>query len=230
MLYGVFHGDLHGGNLLVEPGGRTVLFDFGITGRLAEPQRLAFLRLLLAGTAGDVKGQLAALRDLGAFPVDTDLAAVFQDLELDQPVKDPTQMSATEMVDELQGLVSKLLGYGAQAPKDLMLFVKNLMFLDGSIATLAPDLDLFAEVESIALMFATKHGEQIMAQLGLEQQKDWTPDLTGVKASFGLDESTEHLTHRELQARRAEVREKFTGQRRSRASSRSRSRSRRPRP
>ena len=29
-----------------------------------------------------------------------------------------------------------------------MLFVKNLMFLDGAIATLAPDLDLFAEVEA----------------------------------------------------------------------------------
>jgi hypothetical protein len=79
---------------------------------------------------------------------------------------------------------------------------------------LAPDLDLFAEVESIALMFATKHGEQIMAQLGLEQQQDWAPDLSGVKASFGLDEATEHLTHRELQARRAQVREKFEGRRR----------------
>jgi ubiquinone biosynthesis protein len=109
----------------------------------------------------------------------------------------------------MQRSVKTLLALGAKLPKELMLFVKNLMFLDGSIATLAPDLDLFAEVESIALMFATKHGERIMAQLGLEQQADWTPDLSGVKASFGLDESAEHLTHRELQARRAEVREKF---------------------
>src|SRR6476659_10057228 len=36
MLYGVFHGDLHGGNLMVQPDGRTVLIDFGITGRLDE--------------------------------------------------------------------------------------------------------------------------------------------------------------------------------------------------
>ena len=46
LIYGVFHGDLHGGNLVVQPDGRTALFDFGITGRLDEPQRLAFLRLL----------------------------------------------------------------------------------------------------------------------------------------------------------------------------------------
>ena len=75
MIYGVFHGDLHGGNLVVQPDGRTALFDFGITGRLDEPQRLAFLRLLVFGTTGDVRGQLVALRDLGAFPPDVDLDA-----------------------------------------------------------------------------------------------------------------------------------------------------------
>jgi len=122
----------------------------------------------------------------------------------------------------MQRSVKTLLALGAKLPKELMLFVKNLMFLDGSIATLAPDLDLFTEVESIALMFATKHGEQIMAQLGLEQTADWTPDLSGVKASFGLDESTEHLTHRELQERRAQVREKFEDRDRQRTSRRTR--------
>jgi len=168
MLYGVFHGDLHGGNLLVEADGRTVLFDFGITGRLTEPQRLAFLRLLLTGTAGDVKGQIAALRDLGAFPSDTDLDAVFIDLELDQPVKDPTQMSATEMVDELQELVKKLLGYGARAPKELMLFVKNLMFLNAATAALAPDLDLIEEIVHIHQYFITHHGDRLARELGLD--------------------------------------------------------------
>ena len=38
MLHGVFHGDLHGGNLFVLPDGRTALLDFGITGRLDETQ------------------------------------------------------------------------------------------------------------------------------------------------------------------------------------------------
>jgi hypothetical protein len=60
-------------------------------------------------------------------------------------------------------------------------------------------------------MFAQKHGERIMAQLGLEQELNWQPDMSSVKAGFGLDDSTEHLTHRELQARRAQVRGKFEG-------------------
>ncbi|HEX4174418.1 MAG TPA: AarF/UbiB family protein [Acidimicrobiales bacterium] len=209
MMHGIFHGDLHGGNLFVLPSGKIALLDFGITGRLTEAKRLALLSLLVGASNADIPTQVAALRDLGAFPDDVDVSSVIEQLGLDRPPIDPTQLTADELVGEMQRSVKTLLALGAKLPKELMLFVKNLMFLDGAIATLAPDLDLFAEVESIALMFATKHGEQIMAQLGLEQQTDWAPDLSGVKASFGLDDSTEHLTHRDLQARRAEVRGKF---------------------
>jgi ubiquinone biosynthesis protein len=209
MMHGIFHGDLHGGNLFVLPSGKIALLDFGITGRLTEAKRLALLSLLVGASNADLPAQVAALRDLGAFPDDVDVSEVIDQLGLDRPPIDPTQLTADELVGEMQRSVKTLLALGAKLPKELMLFVKNLMFLDGAIATLAPDLDLFAEVESIALLFATKHGEQIMAQLGMAHQADWTPDLSGVKASFGLDESTEHLTHRELQERRAEVREKF---------------------
>jgi ubiquinone biosynthesis protein len=201
MIHGVFHGDLHGGNLLVQPSGRTVLFDFGITGRLAEPQRLAFLRLLISGTAGDLMGQLAALRDLGAFPTDTDLGAVFRDLELDQPVKDPTQMSADELVGQMQELVKKLLGYGARAPKELMLFVKNLMFLNAATATLAPDLDLLGEIAHVNAYFIEHHGARLARELGLDPRHT-AVDLDAVKASFLVPPEVERLTFRDLQERR----------------------------
>ena len=45
-----------------------------------------------------------------------------------------------------------------------MLFVKNMVFLDGAIATLAPDLDLFAEIADISMYFANTHGERIAAE------------------------------------------------------------------
>jgi ubiquinone biosynthesis protein len=222
MMHGIFHGDLHGGNLFVLPSGKIALLDFGITGRLTETKRLALLSLLVGASNADLATQVAALRDLGAFPDDVDVDQVIEQLGLDRPPIDPTQLTPDELVAEMQRSVKTLLALGARLPKELMLFVKNLMFLDGAIATLAPDLDLFAEVEAIALMFATKHGERIMSQLGLEQQADWTPDLSGVKASFGLDESTERLTHRELQERRAQVREKFEERGQARGRSRGR--------
>ena len=89
MIFGVFHGDLHGGNLFVLPDGRTALLDFGIVGRLTSERRLAFLRMMVCATTNDAKGQLAAIRDLGALPADTDLDLVMHDLRLDQAADRP---------------------------------------------------------------------------------------------------------------------------------------------
>ncbi len=201
MIHGVFHGDLHGGNLFVLHDGRTALLDFGIVARLSQERRLAFLRLMLGATTNDVKGQMAALRDLGALPHDTDLDAVITDLGLDRPPIDPTTLTGDEMVKEVQRVVKALLGYGARLPKELMLYVKNMVFLDGAIARLAPDLDLLAEVTNISMMFAQRHGQRIATELGLAST-EIEFDFDGVKAGFGLDAAVDSLTYRELQERR----------------------------
>ncbi len=201
MIHGVFHGDLHGGNLFVQPDGRTALFDFGITGRLDETKRRAFLRLLMTGMTSDVRGQLAAIRDLGALPSDTDLDQVIADLGLDQAPLDPTSLTPEELIKELQGFVKQLLGYGAKLPKELMLYVKNMVFVDAAIGTLAPDLDLFAEVTHIATYFATTHGQQLAAEMGMPAEH-YEVDLTSFKDSLGVDRSLETITYNDLRQRR----------------------------
>jgi len=213
MLFGVFHGDLHGGNLFVLADNRVALLDYGITGRLDETRRLAFLRLLIGGTVNDIHLQLAALRDLGALPPDADLDEVIRELGLDKPVADPTKMSADELVAQIRDLAKSLLAMGARMPKELMLFVKDLLFLDGAIATLAPDVDIFAELTAIATYFATHHGERIAADIGLDPRR-MSVDLDGLRASMGLDPAVTSITHRELEARRATIRGRFEERRR----------------
>jgi ubiquinone biosynthesis protein len=91
-------------------------------------------------------------------------------------------------------------------PKELMLYVKNLVFLDGAIARLAPDLDILAEIATISVTFAQRHGAQLGRELGIGAVE---LDLDGVKAGFGLDPGTERLTHRDLQARRAVIQQRM---------------------
>ena len=201
MIHGIFHGDLHGGNLFVLEDGRTALLDFGIVARLSDDRRLAFLRLMLSATTNDILGQMAALRDLGALPRDTDLDAVISDLGLDQPTIDPTTLTGEQMVAEVQRVIKALLGYGARLPKELMLYVKNMVFLDGAIARLAPDLDILGEVASISLLFANKHGERLGRELGVDPTSVEF-DMSGVKATLGLDSDVERITYKDLQARR----------------------------
>jgi len=208
IIEGIFHGDLHGGNLFVLPDGKVALLDFGITGRMDERQRRAFLRLMLGATVNDVHMQISALCDLGALPSDTDIDAVIKDLGLDGPGIDPTTADPDEMIKEVQKIVKMLLGYGARMPKELMLYVKNLMFLDGAISRLAPDLDIFAEITQISMYFVQTHGEKLFAEVGFDPSA-FEIDLTGVKDSIGLDRSVDRFTYRDLQERRELIKSRF---------------------
>jgi len=90
-----------------------------------------------------------------------------------------------------------------------MLYVKNLVFLDGAIAVLAPDLDLVAEVTSLSTGIATTHGERFAAELGVEPGS-FAVDEAAIRASFGIvDDSTEHVTYSELRRRREVIRKRL---------------------
>ena len=129
------------------------------------------------------------------------LDAVVTDLGLDQAPLDPTALTPEELITELQRFVKQMLGYGASLPKELMLFVKNMMFVDAAIGTLAPDLDLFGEVAHIATYFAQNHGQRLAAEMGTAGQA-FGVDLTSFKDSLGVDRDLETITYTDLQARR----------------------------
>src|SRR5262249_32095225 len=121
-------------------------------------------------------------------------------LKLDQPVKDPTTMSAEELIAELGDITRKLLEYGARIPKELMLFVKNLIFLNSATATLAPDVDILAEITQVYLYFAQHHGEQIMRDTGVDPTHAAIA-LEAARAGLGWRGEVDSLTFRELQQR-----------------------------
>ena len=147
----------------------------------------------------DLNGLITAL-GLPALP-SIPVQAVIADLNLGGPVIDPTTLSGEELVKEVQRVVKALLGYGARMPKELMLYVKNMVFLDGAIAKLAPDLDLLAEVANISMLFAQRHGERLGRELGIDHTSVEI-NLDSVKASLGVDASTNSMTYRDLQKRR----------------------------
>jgi ubiquinone biosynthesis protein len=209
MVHGIFHGDLHGGNLFITEDGRIALLDFGITARMTELERTAFLRLMISGAMGDVRGQITAFRDLGALPPDTDIDDVIRELRLDQQPIDPTTLTQEELVGELQRIIKALLGMGARLPKILMLYVKNLVFLDAAIANLAPDLDLIGEFARLSTYLATTHGDRLAAEIGVSAE-EFRVDEAAIKAGFGIvDDGASAVTYRDLQQRREVIRRRL---------------------
>ena len=119
-------------------------------------------------------------------------------------------MSGEELVREIQALLKGLLKQGARLPKQLMLYVKNMIFFDGAITRLAPDLDIFAEFARIYTYFAEHHAEQISRDIGFDP-RGMPLDLEGVKRSFGLENDVGSLTQRELLERREIIQKRLEG-------------------
>jgi ubiquinone biosynthesis protein len=133
---------------------------------------------------------------------------VIHDLGLDRPAVDPTTLSADEMVEELREVTKALLGYGARLPKELMLFIKDILFLNGAMATMAPDVDILGEILAVVTYFNEHHGEQIARDVGVELAR--TPvDLDGYRAAMGFPDESEPITFQDLQERRELIRRRL---------------------
>src|SRR5262249_53090669 len=65
LVHGFFHGDPHPGNILVQPGPRLVLLDFGLAKALPADFRAAIVRLTMAIMSGQPSDVAAAFRALG---------------------------------------------------------------------------------------------------------------------------------------------------------------------
>ena len=106
MIDGIFHGDLHGGNLLVLPDGRTGLLDYGIVGRLSEPRRDGVPAADGVGARRTTSRarwrRCATSARCRRTPTSQ---AVIRDLGLDQAPVDPTTLTGDEMVKEVQRVV-----------------------------------------------------------------------------------------------------------------------------
>jgi ubiquinone biosynthesis protein len=164
LMYGVFHGDLHAGNVLIDGGDRFALVDFGICGRIDAEQRAALVRFLLAFAEMDAKAQLIALEPFGAIPPDADIDALAIPLQAEIERIDPRAGNRLTF-DELGAVVGRVLtilsASGFRAPKDLVLFFKNLLYLSSFTASVAPNADLLAQIDPVMRHLTAKYPQAV---------------------------------------------------------------------
>ena len=207
-LHGIFHGDFHAGNLFIGEQGAIGLVDYGMVGRLDHERRISFLRYVTGLMSGDVRTQVSAVRDLGAFPPDADIEDLIQKLQLERVDFDPLQLTEEQFVSEFQTLLKELLASGARIPKELMLFVKNFAYLASFIQKMDPEMDLLGEFSAISAGFLTKHGFRVSAELGLAVQ-DLEVSESSFRRAAGIRDDVEVLTWRDLSNRREEMKDRL---------------------
>ena len=144
--HGLFHGDVHAGNLFVTPRGEIAFLDFGIMGRLDDRTRLvlrqALPALLIEGDFGTI---LRSVFDLGAAtePVDLEQAAEdFRDLFEPIATMPLAQISYGDLLGRILHLATR---YHVVLPRDLVLVVKQLLYFERYAKQLAPNYQLLAD-------------------------------------------------------------------------------------
>ena len=162
--HGLFHGDLHAGNLYVDPDGKIVFFDFGIMGRV-DPRTRWLLRelvyallvtkdhaaagkiVVLMGAVGTVKPEGQAAKDLAAFatPLTT---------------KSLGELGYAEIGKQLSALAD---AYDVTLPRELVLIGKQFLYVERYMKLLAPKWQMMSD-----------------------------PQLTGYFANFMVEVSREH--------------------------------------
>lgn len=208
---GVFHGDFHAGNVFIDtdgtpPGQPPVigLVDFGITGRLEGPKRVAFLRYVVGLLTGDLQSQIAGMIDLGAFGPDSNPERVIEDLRLDRPGFDPLELTEDEFTAEFRALISGLLANGARIPKELMLFIKNFAYLCSVTGELEPEMEVLAQFERIASSFFARNGVRMATEIGFSPAPD-DVDERIIRQAMGISPRHERVTWRLIRGRRTDL-------------------------
>ena len=170
MIYGVFHGDLHAGNVLIAPDGQFSLVDMGIVGRITAEQRASLVRFMIAFASDDIRGQIESMREFGAIGPDADIDAMVEDArgarrvaaDGDPRRTDERELRGVRRRDRRRSSACSR-GAGFVAPKELVLFFKNTLYLNGFAAALAPDLNLFDEIQPVFTYFTSKYAEAMSA-------------------------------------------------------------------
>ncbi|MCX7620760.1 MAG: AarF/UbiB family protein, partial [Acidimicrobiales bacterium] len=139
LVHGVFHGDLHAGNLRVDPQGRVTFLDFGICGRLTPTARESLFAALPALINRDLQTVASAIFNADGGPNSLDLDSITADLErailpvLDRPLAEVSYANAFIEVVRIG------IRHGVLLPRDLILVFKQFFYVERFTRLLAPE-------------------------------------------------------------------------------------------
>lgn len=156
-VFGRFHGDLHAGNVIAMPDGRFGLVDFGICARLDAAGRAGLQKLLVGMSTGEVRAHVHGLDVLGALPETTDRRMLIARLLAEQR-EDRTEVTVDDLAEGVPRIMSVFTEHKLHLPPALVLFFKDVLYLNGSVRLLAPGIDVFGLFGALHGHFESKYG------------------------------------------------------------------------
>ncbi len=147
LIYGLFHGDPHPGNIFVLDDGRICFLDFGMIGRLDDELKQQLSDLIVAIIDRDAERLITQLIYSGDISDEIDRRQLKR--ELNELIDDYCELSLSELntaklVSEFIDLLNR---HHIRFPADLILLAKALVTIEGVARELDPDFVLMKQLK-----------------------------------------------------------------------------------
>ena len=171
--HGFFHADPHPGNVLILPGERICLIDFGMVGILNRKDKDAFRDFIVAITRGNFTQLTESIEKLTKRKRIANKEELEYDLNIlidEFPPHTIDQRNMTEVVDRLQEIIYK---HKLAFPNDFFLLLRTLVILDGISRILNPKFNTLERIRKHSLrLFQEGFEPQNMVRTTLEMIVD----------------------------------------------------------
>ena len=171
--HGVFHADMHEGNMIITPDGRLALVDFGIIGRIGLNERRFLAEILWGFLRRDYHRVAEVHFEAGYVPKDKSVGDFAQALRsVGEPIHGKSA-SAVSMGRLLLQLIDFTHTFGMHLRPELVLLQKTMVQVEGVARAIDPGHDIWAAAEPSVKDWITQNlGPAGAANLVAQNVKD----------------------------------------------------------
>lgn len=140
---GLFHGDMHQGNLKVALSGDIIALDFGIMGRIDEYTRRVYAEILMGFIRKDYRRVAEVHFEAGYVPADRDIDEFARALRaVGEPIfgMDATRISMGRLLSYLFDVTQR---FGMETRTELILLQRTMVVVEGVARSLDPNINIW---------------------------------------------------------------------------------------
>ncbi len=175
---GLFHGDMHQGNLKVAENGDIIALDFGIMGRIDAYTRRVYAEILMGFIGRNYRRVAEVHFEAGYVPADRDIDEFALALRaVGEPIfgMDATRISMSRLLGHLFEVTER---FGMETRTELILLQRTMVVVEGVARSLDPNVNIWQvarpvvedyvkkNVGPLALLRDLAQAAQIMARFG----------------------------------------------------------------
>ncbi len=171
--HGVFHADLHPGNILVVDDDKISLLDFGIIGTLSGELRALGLKLFIALVDRDLDEIMSILLKIGEPSKETNLKLLKNDVENILNEWYDENLETTHITQILYLLVNTCVKHKVKLPIDIILYAKSFLTAEGTCKFLVPDFNFIVAIQPHMIQILQKENtpQKIITRFVKKSQK-----------------------------------------------------------